>query len=76
MCQKETGEIRTLPQLPSVGTFASGMSENEPEYLLKQAQRCRSVAKTATDEKMRQALLDMARDYEERAQAVQVKKPD
>ena len=51
------------------------MSENEPEYLLKQAQRCRSVAKTATDEKMRQALLDMARDYEERAQAVQVKKP-
>ncbi len=51
------------------------MSENEPEYLLKQAERCRTVAKTATDEKMRHALLEMARDYEERAHQVQVKKP-
>ena len=52
------------------------MSESEPEYLLKQAERCRTVAKTATDEKMKQALLDMAREYEERAQSGQVKKPD
>ena len=52
------------------------MHEDEPDYLLKQAERCRTVAKTATDEKMRQALLEMARDYEERARAVQMKKPE
>lgn len=52
------------------------MSENEPEYLLKQAERCRTVAKTATDEKMKQALLEMAREYEERACSGQGKKPD
>ncbi len=51
------------------------MSENEPEYLLKQAERCRTVAKTATDEKLRKALLEMARDYEERAQSMPIKKP-
>jgi hypothetical protein len=50
------------------------MSEDDPDYLLKQAERCRTVAKTATDEKMRQALLDMARDYEGRAHSVQAKK--
>ena len=50
------------------------MSEDEPEYLLKQAERCRTVARTTTDEKMRQALLEMARDYEASAQAAQAKK--
>jgi hypothetical protein len=52
------------------------MAEDEPEYLLKQAERCRSVAKTATDEKMKQALLEMAREYQERAEAAQANKPD
>ena len=51
-----------------------GMDENEPEYLLKQAQRCRTVARTATDEKLRQALLGMATEYEERAEAIRAKK--
>ena len=46
------------------------MKEDEPEYLLQQAERCRAVAKTATDEKLRQALLGMAQDYEERAGAL------
>jgi len=46
------------------------MKEDEPEYLLQQAARCRAVAKTATDEKLRQALLGMAQDYEERAEAL------
>ena len=50
------------------------MDENEPDYLLKQAERCRTVARTATDEKLKQALLAMAKDYEERAEAIRAKK--
>ena len=49
------------------------MDEDEPEYLLKQAKRCRTVARTATDEKLRQALLAMAQEYEERAGALRGK---
>ena len=50
------------------------MDENEPDYLLKQAERCRTVARTATDEKLKLALLAMAQDYEERAAALRAKR--
>ena len=42
---------------------------DEPECLFKQADRSRAVAETATDDKVRQTLLDMAEDYEHRAQS-------
>ncbi len=44
--------------------------QEEPTYLLSQAERCRSLAKTATDERMRVTLLGMAKEYEERAERV------
>ncbi len=45
------------------------MAEQEdPTYLLSQAERCRNLAKTATDERMRVTLLGMAKQYEERAE--------
>lgn len=43
---------------------------DESGSLLKQADRCRAVAKTATDHKVRQALLEMAKDCEDRALSV------
>ena len=50
------------------------MSEiEEPDYLFKQADRCKTVANTATDPLMRKALLEMAKEYEERASALLTK---
>ena len=42
----------------------------EPNFLYKQAERCRQVAKNAADPRMRKTLLHMARDYEDRAIAL------
>ncbi len=42
--------------------------QEDPTYLLSQAERCRNLAKTATDERMRVTLLGMAKQYEERAE--------
>ena len=46
----------------------------EPEYLLKQADRCKAVAKSASDDNVRRTLLAMAREYEDRAYALLAKK--
>jgi hypothetical protein len=43
--------------------------EREPEYLLKQARRCRSIASGTPDAQTRATLVAMAKDYEERAEA-------
>ncbi len=42
--------------------------EEEPAYLLSQAERCRKLARTATDQTLRETLLGMAKEYEERAE--------
>jgi len=47
--------------------------QNDPNYLLKQAQRCRNAATTATNPQIRDTLMTMARDYEDRAQAASTK---
>ena len=53
------------------------MPEQELDYLLKQAKRCRTVAAGTTDERTRQALLEMAREYEEQADALTLaQRPD
>lgn len=43
------------------------MSEEDREFLLEQAARCRKLLKSATDEQMAAMLEMMARQYEERA---------
>ena len=45
------------------------MSEKELTYLLKQIKRCRTVAAGTSDERTRNALLSMAKEYEEQADA-------
>lgn len=55
------------------------MPEREPEYLLKQAKRCRMVAAGTLDERTRTTLLAMAKEYEGRAELVKqkpVEKPE
>jgi hypothetical protein len=49
------------------------MPEPEPEYFLKQAIRCRSIASFTRDKRIRQTLLEMADDYERRAEGLQQK---
>lgn len=49
------------------------MPDREPEHLLKQAKRCRTAAAGTTDERTRNTLLAMAREYEERAELVKQK---
>jgi hypothetical protein len=49
------------------------VAEREPEYLLKQARRCRSIADGTPDERTRSTLLGMATEYEERAEALDAK---
>jgi hypothetical protein len=46
------------------------MPEAEPEYLLKQARRCRSAASATLDSRVRQTLSEMAEEYEGRAKAL------
>ena len=46
------------------------VSEKEVDFLLSQAKRCRTVAAGTTDERTRMALLAMAADYEEQADAL------
>jgi hypothetical protein len=50
------------------------VTEEDREFLLKQARRCHSLLKGTTDEKMRKMLTLMAREYEERAAAKEIKK--
>ena len=50
------------------------MPEKEPEYLLEQARRCRSIARGTSDQKTRATLLGMAQEYEERAASIGSKK--
>jgi len=47
------------------------MSENKIDHLLQQAKPCRKVAGGSL-ERMRQALLTMAREYEEEADALKL----
>jgi hypothetical protein len=49
------------------------VSEREPEYLLKQARRCRVAAAGIADKQTRQTLLDMAAEYEQRAEPLKDK---
>ena len=46
--------------------------EDEPDYLQQQATRCRNLAKSSLDERMRTMLLSMAKEYEERADAIAI----
>ena len=43
---------------------------NDPNDLVKQAERCRAILKTETNEEIRRTLLQMAKDYEDRAIAL------
>ena len=45
----------------------------DPQYLLKQVERCRKLAHSTLDEKARKTLLGMAREYQERADAITAK---
>jgi hypothetical protein len=49
------------------------MSEDEPIFLRSQAQRCRRLAKDVPDEKVARTLRDIAKEYEERAEAIEAK---
>jgi hypothetical protein len=48
------------------------MDDSEPEYLLKQAERCRRLARATLDQRTRSTLLGMAEEYEQRADQVRV----
>ncbi len=52
------------------------MPEREPEYLLKQARRCRSIAGATLDPRVRQTLLQMAEEYEARAELLKQRPSD
>jgi hypothetical protein len=52
------------------GLASRKMPEPEPEYLLKQARRCRSAASTTLDARTRQTLIGMADEYEQKARAI------
>ena len=43
------------------------MPEVEPEYLLKQARKCRSLSSSTKDEKLARTLAGMADEYEQKA---------
>jgi hypothetical protein len=46
------------------------MPEPDPDFLLKQAFKCRNLARSTLDERTRQTLLGMAQEYEGRAGAI------
>jgi len=64
---------RRLGDIRAGGLWIETVPEREPEYLLKQARRCRSIAHSTADERTRTTLLGMAKEYEERAQALGAK---
>jgi hypothetical protein len=49
---------------------------DDPKALLKTAERCRAVLKTETNVEIRRTLLQMARDYEDRAYGLLAQRPD
>lgn len=46
------------------------MFEKELEHLLKQANRCRNIAAATEDDRIKSSVLEMAREYEDRAERV------
>lgn len=58
------------------GLWDEAVPEREPEYLLKQAGRCRSIATSTIDAKTRATVIGMANEYEERAAALQDNQKD
>ncbi len=49
------------------------MPEDEPAFLRSQAKRCRHLATATLDEKVAATLMGMAKEYEERAAAIEAK---
>jgi hypothetical protein len=65
-------DTRTF-QVARAGLFRQDTAVSQldnPDYLLKQAERAKALAKTATDHLIRKTLLDTASEYEERALAI------
>ena len=70
-----TGCTASLCHLVDTGErwlVSEAVSELEIDFLLSQAKRCRTVAAGTTDERTRTALLAMAQDYEEQADALRL----
>ncbi len=56
------------------GSISPFMVEEDREFLLKQAARCRNLLKHTTDQRMHDMLSLMAREYEERAESLKDKR--